>query len=242
MGGRHRAMSDRSGALLGANRDIWEGYAVPTSEPRVPKVVKLLSPEEPGRLLDIGCADGYFGQYFGRFGWNSFGIDISLINVSVSSQRGVKAVVGDLECGLPFGTGSFEAVVAMEIIEHFVDTRLFLSECRRVLAQNGCLILTTPNLARLENRVRLLFGLYPHWMDYELEGGAGHVRCYTLPVLKRQLTEVGFRVEVTTGTTLGFPLLGRIPYIAEGRSRWLKFLGGILPSLAANLVIKVRKV
>ena len=46
---------------------------------------------------------------------------------------------------LPHAGGSFELVVAFEVIEHLADWRGFLREARRVLVPNGQLVVSTPN-------------------------------------------------------------------------------------------------
>jgi len=46
---------------------------------------------------------------------------------------------------LPHANGSFELVVAFEVIEHLEDWQAFLREARRVLAPNGQLVVSTPN-------------------------------------------------------------------------------------------------
>jgi SAM-dependent methyltransferase len=47
--------------------------------------------------------------------------------------------------GLPFGEGSFDAVVSFETLEHIRPYRKFLLDCRRVLRVDGLLIVSTPN-------------------------------------------------------------------------------------------------
>jgi SAM-dependent methyltransferase len=227
-------------ALSHTNLRTWDGYQVPMYTLEVRRFVEFVSVEKPGSLLDVGCADGQLGEYLNhRLGWRSSGIDISLTNASLATQRGVMTVVGNLRSPLPFDSNSFDAVIAKQIIEHLVDTRLFLMECYRVLRVKGCLILGTPNLASLSNRLRLLLGRYPGWMDYQLEDGAGHVRYYSFPILKRQLRAIGFHVEYAVGTALRLPFLAR--FLPEDRIRFLVWLGRILPSLSPILVVKARK-
>jgi len=230
----------KTGRLTEANREIFEGYRVPVHLTRIRRTMKFLDGEKPGRLLDIGCADGSFCEMAQRMGWTTFGIDISRTNVIEAGRRGARGLISNFGGAFPFQSSRFQAVIAMEVIEHIIDTRRFLSECRRILSRGGCLILSTPNLARLENRVRLLFGLYPHWMEYELEGGAGHIRAYTIGVLKRQLATVGFKTEAVTGTAIMVPLLGRLPFAADERSTVSRALARIWPSLAQNIVVKAR--
>lgn len=95
----------------------------------------------------------------------------------------------------------FDLVFAGEVIEHLVDTGHFLSEVNRVLRTGGTFIITTPNLVSLENRIRALFGKYPKWMDYDLNG-IGHIRAYTPKVLKEQFIKYGFKIEKHFGNFL----------------------------------------
>jgi 2-polyprenyl-3-methyl-5-hydroxy-6-metoxy-1,4-benzoquinol methylase len=205
----------------------------------VRRFTELLAMEKVGRLLDVGCADGQFAEHLARLGWTSFGIDISQTNAYMATQRGVMTTVGDLGSSLPFGSNIFDAIVAKNVIEHLLDTRLLLTECWRVLQPKGCLILSTANLASLSNRLRLLFGLYPGWMDYQLENSVGHVRYYISSILRQQLASVGFRIEREVGTTLVVPLLAR--FLPQDRVRLLILLGRMFPSLSPHLVIKARK-
>src|SRR5206468_4163719 len=73
-----------------------------------------------------------------------------------------------------------------------------------VLHPGGALIVTTPNLASLENRLRLLLGRYPMWMDVGVNG-AGHLRYYTPRMLRHQLARHGLSVERHVGNWV--PLL-----------------------------------
>lgn len=80
---------------------------------------------------------------------------------------------------LPFTSNSLDIVVAGEIIEHLYDTGDFLEEIKRVLKPEGKLIITTPNLAPLANRARILFGFQPPTCNIELDGQVGHIRAFT---------------------------------------------------------------
>ena len=59
----------------------------------------------------------------------------------------------------PYADEEFDLVIFAEIIEHLQnDPCKVLREIKRVLKPNGTLILTTPNVARLENVTRLISG------------------------------------------------------------------------------------
>jgi len=154
-------------------------------------------------------------------------------------ERGVQDVrIHDLAGGpLPFDDGSFRAVFAGEIIEHLVDTAGFIADVHRILEPKGVLVVTTPNLASFENRVRMLLGRYPNFVEHEL-GGDGHVRSYTLPVLRDQLERGGFAVEEATGNWVPFVpqfLLNDLRMPALART------GDWLPRLSQGLIVKARR-
>lgn len=200
------------------------------------KSYKLLESERIGRLLGIGIMAGKELLPLLEKGWECYGVEISDA-YKVAVERGIKCVKYDVSKGIPFDDEFFDAVWAEEIIEHLLDTDYFLSEVRRVLKNRGVLILSTPNLASLINRVRLLFGLQPRYVQYSSEG-PGHVRYYTAKVLKGQLEKHGFKVEKLIGNFLSFPdPLPKKPI----RKYILAPLGTLLPTLSENLIVKARK-
>jgi len=129
-------------------------------ESRLKKCARLIESLKPGRLLDIGCSCGDWGLQ--ARGWQPAGVDIDREHVAIARDRGVNARYCDLNSQpIPFDNKAFDLIFAGEVIEHLVDTDGFLSELNRCCKPGGHLLLTTPNLASLENRVRLLFGIYP---------------------------------------------------------------------------------
>jgi SAM-dependent methyltransferase len=207
-------------------------------ESRLKKAARMIAALAPGKLLDIGCSRGDWGLYWKERGWTSYGLDIDAEHAGIATRRGVPAKVCDLNAEpIPYPDGSFDLIFAGEVIEHLVDTDGFLQELHRCLRPGGHLILTTPNLASFENRIRILLGIYPIWVDYRLEG-SGHVRAYTPPVLKKQLREHGFRILKHTGNWVPF-LPQRL--IDDVRLPALSLTGSVFPSLAMDIIVMARK-
>lgn len=95
----------------------------------------------------------------------------------------------------PWGNDSFDLVIFAEIIEHLLnDPCKVLREIKRVLKPNGALILTTPNVARLENISRLVSGsnIYDPYSGYGPYGR--HNREYNVHELVSLLRYEGFEV------------------------------------------------
>lgn len=207
-------------------------------ESRLKKAAGLIRSLTPGRFLDIGCATGEWMRFWAGQGWQTYGLDVNPEAVAAARRQGSAADVCDLAQGpLPYADGFFDLVFAGEVIEHVVDTDAFLREAGRCLKPGGYLLLTTPNLASFENRLRLLLGRYPQWVDYRLSN-CGHVRAYTPAVLKRHLRDHGFRVLQVTGNWV--PFLPQA-WIDDVKAPWLAVTGGWFPGLAMDIILLAQK-
>lgn len=219
-------------------RTPYAGHRIDLRESRVRKLLRLLDRERPGRLLDVGCAGGDLAAVLATRGWHAHGAEVEAALVDAARARGVDARRVDLDREpLPWPEGTFDAIVAAEVLEHVIDTDHVLAEIARVLRPGGALVVTTPNLASLENRVRLLLGRYPMWMDVGVEG-AGHLRYYTPRVLRAQLARHGLRVERHVGNWV--PLVPQ-RWLDDRRAPWLALTGDWWPSLAMGILMKARR-
>ena len=98
--------------------------------------------------------------------------------------------------GFPFASEEFEVVLFCEIIEHLlVDPVAVIKEIKRVLKPNGVLILTTPNVSRLENVSKAISGsnIYDPYSGYGPYGR--HNREYNKHDLYLLLSYLGFTIE-----------------------------------------------
>jgi SAM-dependent methyltransferase len=100
------------------------------------------------RVLDAGCGTGYGSAELAQAADSVVGvdraaeaIDFARANYGLPNLRFEQASCD----ALPHPGGSFDLVVAFEVIEHLERWREFLLEVRRVLAPAGQLIISTPN-------------------------------------------------------------------------------------------------
>ena len=220
-------------------RTDYAAHRIDLRESRIRKLLRLLESEPHGRLLDVGCAGGELAALLTARGWRVQGAETEPALLDAARARGIEARAVDLDrAPLPWPDGAFDAVVAAEVIEHVVDTDRLLAEIARVLHPGGALIVTTPNLASLENRLRLLLGRYPMWMDVGVNG-AGHLRYYTPRMLRHQLARHGLSVERHVGNWV--PLLPQ-RLLDDRRAPWLAVTGDWWPSLAMGILMKARRV
>jgi ubiquinone biosynthesis O-methyltransferase len=100
------------------------------------------------RVLDAGCGAGYGSAELARAAESVTGVDRAPEAIAFArahyAHHNVRFEQASCEA-LPQADGSFELIVAFEVIEHLEDWRGFLREARRVLTPNGQLVVSTPN-------------------------------------------------------------------------------------------------
>ena len=94
------------------------------------------------RVLDAGCGTGYGTAELAARARSTVGIDVAF--EAVQGARGAQYAQASVTA-MPFRSGTFDLVVAFEVIEHLADWRTLLSEARRVLAPGGLFLVSTPN-------------------------------------------------------------------------------------------------
>ena len=102
---------------------------------------------ESRRVLDAACGEGYGTSLLAAAGAKSaVGIDLDSRAVAHARRRYPDAefIQGDVR-QVPFEGGAFDLVVSFETIEHIADPAAVLDELGRVLAQDGWLLISTPN-------------------------------------------------------------------------------------------------
>ena len=101
-----------------------------------------------GRILDVGCGQGFESARFLRSGREVVGVDYSPDAVTTAAARygpdGLRVAQMDA-LSLGFGTASFDAACSSHLIEHFIDPESHVAELARVLRDDGLACVLTPN-------------------------------------------------------------------------------------------------
>ncbi|MCC7365940.1 MAG: class I SAM-dependent methyltransferase [Dehalococcoidia bacterium] len=149
---------------------------------------------ERGRLLDVGCALGFFMDTAHRRGWDVEGVDISQHAVSYATEQlGLRAKAGLLrEAG--YAPGSFDVITMWDVIEHVTDPVAELAYARELLSPHGLLVLSTPDIGALVAKAT-----GPRWMGFKL--AEEHLYYFSRKTIALALERAGFDVldERSTG-------------------------------------------
>ncbi len=171
-------------------------------------LLSLLDKGSNSCILDLGCGNGYFANHLISEGFNAYGIDASVEGVAIARQAGPgRFFIQDISTGkLPEELESlnFDTLISTEVIEHLYDPEGFINFCKKILKNEGELIISTPYHGYLKN---LSLSLFNKW-DSHLSPGwhGGHIKFWSRATLIRILTDAGFTVTAFKGC-------GRIPYL-----------------------------
>jgi SAM-dependent methyltransferase len=103
-------------------------------------------PADATRLLDIGCGNAYFTQWFRARARVVVGTDHNARQLAgahdVWPDLGMTAAAGER---LPFADNTFDVVVMSDVLEHMADDQTALNEALRVLTPDGHLLISLPN-------------------------------------------------------------------------------------------------
>lgn len=172
------------------------------------------------KVLDIGSGPGGLARELVKKGCETAVVDQYAPRVR---DPQLKVFVQDLDAPPKFDTRPYDHLLLLDVIEHLKDPERFLEQLRAQFGhQPKRLILTTPNVAFVVQRLMLALGQFNY-------GKAGildrtHTRLFTFRTLDHLLRDAGFRVKDVKGVPAPFPKV-----LGEG------FLGK--GAIAANLAL-----
>jgi 2-polyprenyl-3-methyl-5-hydroxy-6-metoxy-1,4-benzoquinol methylase len=131
------------------------------------------------KILDIGCNSGVLVEKLQRRGYEAWGTDISKESIDAGKFRGVKNLIvaeGDRQ---PFEDGTFDCVLALDVIEHIEKDGEALAEFKRLLKPGGMIVIKVPAFM-------FMWGLQ--------DEVAHHKRRYSKQLLRDTVTAQGFEI------------------------------------------------
>jgi 2-polyprenyl-3-methyl-5-hydroxy-6-metoxy-1,4-benzoquinol methylase len=112
-------------------------------------LLKARGVHPPARILDAGCGWGVTLDLLERRGYRPVGLDISRATLGRLDRADRDLVVADLTRPIPGGVEPFEAVLALDVIEHIDDDRAVVARLAQLAAPGGVVIVSVPALPEL---------------------------------------------------------------------------------------------
>jgi len=153
------------------------------------------------RLLDIGTTPFtiFIKERYPQY--DVWSLDRTPLLEARCTAHGVRLRICDLDNEpLPFDEEFFDLIIFTEVLEHvFAPPNQVLSGIRRILRPEGKLVISVPNIACLDNRIKLLMGISVlesanHQLNKDWVHGHGHIHEYTMKEMVGVLENCGFQI------------------------------------------------
>jgi 2-polyprenyl-3-methyl-5-hydroxy-6-metoxy-1,4-benzoquinol methylase len=172
--------------FCGANDDTMRAHVATLKTATAESYLDLLHQRgvPSGRLLEVGCGDGYQLHAAERRGYEVTGIEFSdyaAAKARAGLTRGA-VLVGDLTTA-NIAPESFDVCILADVIEHVRDPRAFLEHVWRALKPGGAVLIATPSIESWSARV-----MGGGWMEFKTE----HMSYFGKRTLQSLLWQTGF--------------------------------------------------
>lgn len=181
------------------------------------KLSKIESYGKKGRILDVGCATGFFLYVAKERKWKTFGVELSKYSSNYARDEfGLNVFTGELiDEKLP--GGHFDVITMWDVIEHIQDPLSNLKEANRILKDNGLIVISTADVNSLNAVLSK--------EKWSLFAPPMHLYYFSKKTLKQMLEKTGFdTVELKTGGNV----IGEWFPLYKHTSRYLSYVNTFL--------------
>lgn len=148
------------------------------------KKIEKIYPQK-GRILDVGCAAGFFLKAAKDEGWDTYGVEPSRWLADWGNKNfGLNIRAGTLE-GAKFPDKYFDVVTLWDVLEHVPDAAGTLKEINRILKPGGIVVVNYPNMG---SNLAKVFGR-KWWFLLSV-----HLYYFTPKTIKAMLEKEGFEL------------------------------------------------
>ena len=184
--------------------------------------------QDNSRVLELGAGSGAMSLRLSDAG---FAVTASDLFAESFQPAHVPFVAADLNGAFaeawPQG---FDAVMALEIIEHLENPREVLRQVRTMLPPGGQLVLSTPNIANPVSQASFLRTGQFQWfrdVDYREQG---HITPLSPWVLEKALQEAGFEIRDERAVANPFRRIRRMGWGVRLLAPWFALFSGLPPA------------
>ena len=119
-----------------------------------------------GKILDLGCATGFFLKMAQSRGFEPYGIELSEFSfVQAHKKFGDTIFHGTIEDG-PFENDFFDVITMFDLLEHVKDPVATLRRCKEILKPKGIIVAVLPDVSSIT--AKLMGSNWTHYKDEHL--------------------------------------------------------------------------
>ncbi len=177
------------------------------------KMLRLVG--ENKRVIDFGCATGYFSQLLAKKGCRVTGVELNPDAAKFAEQYCEQVIVADLDL-VPLAeilpSHTFDVAIFGDILEHLRDPWKILKETQQLLKSEGYVVASLPNIAHGAIRLALLQGKFEYTALGILDNT--HLRFFTRKTVEDLFERSGYFLDIIDRTKLSvFSEAPLIPHI-----------------------------
>jgi len=156
-------------------------------------------PESAKVILDVGCSVGNFGSTLkAQRSAEVWGVEIDPEAAAVAANRLDNVLVGPFGNNPDFPEHGFDCVVFNDVLEHMTDPYSALTYAKALLAKDGCVVASIPNVRYFGNVWKLL--VHGTW-EYTEKGilDRTHLRFFTKKSICSTFNRLGYDIQQIQG-------------------------------------------
>jgi 2-polyprenyl-3-methyl-5-hydroxy-6-metoxy-1,4-benzoquinol methylase len=124
------------------------------------QILKLVGEGHGKKLLDVGCASGELLKEVTELGWDAIGIEPDFDDFLKASSSGAKVINSSLDEAIESIDEKYSVIILADVIEHMTEPANAVFKLKSLLAKNGRIIISVPNVAHFFIRGQLFFGKF----------------------------------------------------------------------------------
>jgi 2-polyprenyl-3-methyl-5-hydroxy-6-metoxy-1,4-benzoquinol methylase len=167
------------------------GYPRPEMVPFVPVDCR--------RVLDVGCADGTFGDALKKTrGIEVWGVEPTKSAAATAKSKLDRVVEGMFDPRMDLPAGSFDCILFNDVLEHMLAPESALRYARGLLSPGGVVVASIPNIRSFPTIWQLM--VHARW-EYQDAGvlDRTHLRFFTKSSIVDMFEREGFALERISG-------------------------------------------
>jgi len=150
------------------------------------------------RVLELGCATGYLSGYMtSALGCRVTGLEYDAEAAAVAATRAAEAYAVDLDArdalAPAAASAPYDVLLAAAVLEHLKYPERLLQHARDLLRPGARVIVSLPNIAHWQIRLRLLRGRFDY-SDYGIMDRT-HLHFYTVKTGRALVEGAGYTVD-----------------------------------------------